>query len=506
MQAFLERVESINHLVNGFVWGTPTLCLFMLVGVLMTIITKGFQFSHLGHWMKSTIGSVWQKDVSGKVEAKGEISQFQALCTALAATAGVGNIAGVATAIASGGPGAVFWMWMAAVVGGMTNYAEKTLGIFYRRKNAEGEWTSGPMYYLVDGLGSQKGCYILGKVLAVLFSIFTLLASFGIGNASQINTIATNMKMAFSIPHWVSGGMLMILAGLVIMGGLKRLAAVTEKMLPIMAIGYILGVVIIVASHAERIIPAFQAIFSFAFGLKAMGGAALGVAIKNAVTWGAKRGIFSNEAGLGSSVMLHSTSNAREPARQGMWGIFEVFADTIVICTCTAMVILTSGLIDLETGVMLIEAEQTVLVAKVFFTALGRIGSGFVAIAILLFAFSSILGWSYYGTKAWEYLFGTRSVIIYKVIFVPFILLGATMSLDLAWSISDTFNGLMAMPNLIGLLALSPVVVKITRNYVARTFQNSADAPILSYDPAIQQEQAQALEEDHNHCINVRCK
>ena len=459
----------------------------------MTVLTKGFQFSHFGYWVKNTIGSVFQKHVSGKVKEKGEISQFQALCTALAATVGVGNIAGVATAIVSGGPGAIFWMWLAALVGSMTHYSEAVLGIYYRRRNDEGEWTGGAMYYLEDGLGGRRGCKGLGKALAVLFSFFAVTASFGIGNASQINTISTNMASAFSIPPWVTGVVLMVLAGLVIVGGIKRIAAVTEKVVPFMVIIYIVGALALVACHAGNIGPAFASIFSFAFGLRAVGGAAVGVAVKSAVTWGFKRGVFSNEAGLGSSVMVHSASNVKEPVRQGMWGIFEVFADTIVVCTLTALVVLTSGLVDLETGAMLTSSEKSVLVAEAFAGVFGRVGSSFIAIAILLFAFSTVLGWSYYGTKAWEYLFGTKATIIYKVMFVLFVVVGATMSLDLAWDISDTFNGLMAIPNLIGVIALSPVVVKITRNYIARVFKGSPEEPVLSHDPAIQREQAAAM-------------
>lgn len=488
-----DRIADINGAINGFVWGIPCLTLLIATGVLMTVLTKGFQFSHFAHWFKNTIGSIFHKNVSAHVEDKGSISQFQALCTALAATVGVGNIAGVATAIASGGPGAIFWMWVAAIFGSMTNYSENVLGIYFRRKNSRGEWAGGAMYYLRDGLGSYKGFKQIGRVLAVLFSIFAVLASFGIGNSSQVNTIATNMTSAFSIPAWVTGIVLMIMAGLVIVGGIKRIASVTEKIVPFMVVFYILGALIIIVLNAGNILPAFGAIFSFAFGFKAIGGAAIGIAVKNAVTWGFKRGVFSNEAGLGSSVMVHSASNVKEPVRQGMWGIFEVFADTIIVCTLTALVVLTSGLVDLTTGEMLTDAVDSVLVADAFSRVFGYAGSAFIAVAILLFAFSTVLGWSYYGTKAWEYLFGTKATMIYKVIFVLFIIVGATMSLDLAWDISDTFNGLMSIPNLIGVLSLSPLVMKITQNYVARKLKGSSDAPLLSAHADIQKEHEEAV-------------
>ncbi|MFI3226229.1 MAG: alanine/glycine:cation symporter family protein [Clostridia bacterium] len=489
----LDTIASINGTINSFVWGIPVLSLLILTGVLMTILTKGFQFSHVAHWCKHTIGSVFKKDVSGKNTDASSISQFQALCTALAATVGVGNIAGVATAIVSGGPGAIFWMWIAAIFGTMTNFSENVLGIYYRRKNMNNEWAGGAMYYLANGVGSYNGCKQIGKILATLFGIFAVMASFGIGNASQVNTISSNMTSAFGIPNYVTGIVLMVLAGLVIVGGIKRIASVTEKVVPTMVVLYLIGAVIVVISHASLIGAAFESIFAFAFGIRAIVGGAIGAAVKNAVVWGFKRGVFSNEAGLGSSVMVHSASNVKEPVRQGMWGIFEVVADTLVVCTLTALIILTSGLVDLQTGALLTDAEGSVLVSNAFANVFGPAGSAFIAIAILLFAFSTVLGWSYYGTKAWEYLFGTKSTMIYKVVFVLFVFVGATMSLDLAWDISDTFNGLMAIPNLIGVVALSPLVLKITKNYVDRNLKGLKVAPMLNADAKIQKAEAEAL-------------
>ena len=495
----VDIIAAVNDAVNGVVWGVPMLVLIVGTGILLTCRTKFFQLSHAGHVLKTTILSVFEKDSQSRDKSgKKSISQFQALCTALAATIGVGNIAGVAAAIAAGGPGAVFWMWVSAFFGMMTNYSENVLGIYYRRKNIHGEWSGGAMYYLRDGLGAKPGCKVIGSVLATLFACFCVLASFGIGNMSQVNTIASNMHSSFGVPPMVTGIALMILAAVVIIGGVKRIASVAEAIVPFMAIVYVLGALVIFFINISKAGAIFGAIFSYAFGFKALGGAVIGVAIRNAVTWGFKRGVFSNEAGLGSSVMVHSASNVKEPVTQGMWGIFEVFADTIVVCTLTAFAILASGLIDLDTGAKLTDAVDTALVAQAFSNAFGVLGGPFIAIAILLFAFTTVLGWSFYGTKAFEYLFGTKATIGYKVVFVVFIAFGAVMKLDLAWDLSDTFNGLMALPNLIGVLALSGTVVKITRNYLARTFGGSKEEPMLSAFPDVQKEQAQALGREGN--------
>ncbi len=493
----IELITQVNSAVNGFVWGIPMLVLLVGTGILMTVLTKVFQISHIGYWLSHTLGSIFTDKHITEHTGKDDhsISQFQSLCTALAATIGTGNIVGVASALLYGGPGAIFWMWIVAFFGMMTNYSENVLGIYYRRKNEKDEWSGGAMYYLRDGLGSKKGMKQVGAVLAVLFSIFCLLASFGIGNMSQINSIAGNMLAAFNIPKIVTGVVLMILAGLVVVGGIKRIASVTEKLVPFMAILYIVGALIVCIVHAGSIGPAFMAIFKGAFAMKAVGGGIVGSGVKMAVTWGMKRGVFSNEAGLGSSVMVHSSSNVKEPVRQGMWGIFEVFADTIVVCTLTALTVLTSGIIDLDTGAVLSSSEGSALVGEAFATVFGNLGPAFIAIAILLFAFSTVLGWSHYGTKAFEYLFGSSATIIYRVIFIIFILCGATMSLDLAWDLSDTFNGLMAIPNLIGVLSLSPVVMKITANYVQRHMKGEDVEPMLSAFPEIQEEQAKNLDE-----------
>ena len=487
----LETITNANGFVNGIVWGPAGLALLFCTGLIMSLRTGFFQFGHFGYWMKNTIGAIFtNKNITAHTEKEDKaISQFQSLCTALAATIGTGNIVGVATAIISGGPGSIFWMWVMAILGMMTNYSENVLGIFYRRKNAAGEWSGGAMYYLSDGLGSKKGCKKLGRVLAVLFACFCVLASFGIGNMSQINSIAGNMNAAFQVPNLVTGILLMVLSALVILGGLKRVAAVTEKVVPVMALFYIVGALTVVLTHVTSIPAALVSIFKGAFAMKAAGGGVLGYGVSRAITWGFKRGAFSNEAGLGSSVMVHSSSNVKEPVQQGMWGIFEVFADTIVVCTLTALVILTSGFVDLDTGHMLTDVQGSALVGQAFSTVFGAFGPKFIAVAILLFAYSTVLGWSHYGTKAFEYLFGTRASRGYQLVFVVMVVVGATMKLDLAWDLSDTFNGLMMVPNLIGVLSLSGTVAKITKNYVDRKFHGKSLEPMWSAFAAYQAEE-----------------
>lgn len=352
------------------------------------------------------------------------------------------------------------------------------------------------MYYLTDGLGAKPGCKTLGKVLAVLFSLFCALASFGIGNIAQVNSIASNMTAAFGIPAQATGLVLMAVTGLVVMGGLKRVAAVTEKLVPFMALTYIVGSLVVIAVNAELLPAAFASIFKGAFAVRAVGGGVVGYGIKSAVTWGFKRGAFSNEAGLGSSVMVASCANVKEPVQQGMWGVFEVFADTLVVCTLTALTVLTSGLVDLETGAMLTDVVETAIVGQAFGAVFGSFGPKFIAFAILLFAYSTVLGWSHYGTTAVEYLFGSKASVVYKVLFVGLTFFSATMSLKLAWDLSDTFNGLMMLPNLIGVLALSGTVAKITRNYLDRTFHHADLEPMYSAFPEYQAGQEAAAAED----------
>jgi len=507
MNSFVEAITNVNNAINSVVWNYGV---FLLVGVglLLTVVTKVFQVSHLGHWWRETIGSLFQKDSkSTKKTDKKTISQFQALCTALAATVGTGNIAGVAAAIVIGGPGAVFWMWVAAFLGMMTNFSENVLGIYYRRKNADGEWSGGAMYYLTDGLGKKKGMAVPAKILAILFACFAILASFGIGNMGQVNKIVLNMESAFfQNVEWTLGGInminlciglvLLVIGALIIIGGLQRIAAVAERIVPFMAIAYVVLGLVVVGVNYDMILPAIASIFKFAFGVKAVGGAAAGIALKTIIVQGCKRGVFSNEAGLGSSVMVHSSSNVKEPVRQGMWGIFEVFFDTMIVCTMTALIALTSGAIDLTTGLAAEGTNDATLISHAFGNLFGKPGEWFIAVAMLLFAFTTVLGWSQYGSKAVEYLFGTKGVKVYKVIFVLMIVSGAVMTSSLAWDISDTFNGLMMIPNLIGVVVLFPLVMKITKNYVDRKIAKKDVKPILSYDPEIQAETEKNLDQE----------
>jgi len=508
----LDIITNVNDSINGFVWGMFGLALLIGTGILMTVLTRVFQISHLGHWWKNTIGSLFTKKVLSHSKEKGSISPFQALCTALAATVGTGNIAGVAAAICIGGAGAVFWMWVAAFFGMMTNYSENVLGMFFRRRNKNGEWSGGAMYYLAEGFGAKKGMKIPAKILAILFSIFTMLAAFGIGSMGQVNKIVANVASAFdvkalssinvfggvSLYNLLLGIVLVILTALITLGGLKRIANVAEKIVPFMVVLFVAGSLVIIGVNYDAILPAFKAIFVNAFSPIAAVGGGVGVIISKVMTQGFKRGVFSNEAGLGSSVMVHSNSNIKEPVKQGMWGIFEVFADTMVVCTMTALVVLTSGAYDLASGAIMEGYTDATLVGGAFNTVFGwgGIGGKFIAIAMFLFAFTTVLGWSHYGSKAWEYLFGAKSVVVFKIIHVCTIIFGAIMTSSLAWDISDTFNGLMMFPNLIGVVVLCPLVVKITKNYVDRRIKKKDVAPILSYDPEIQKEMEQGLDEE----------
>ncbi len=513
----LDKIAEINGGINGVVWGLLGLALLIGTGIIVTLCTKVFQISHIGLWFKNTLGSLFKKEVIKHRKEKGTISPFQALCTALAATVGTGNIAGVAAAICIGGAGAVFWMWVAAFFGMMTNYAENVLGIYFRRKNAKNEWSGGAMYYLQDGLGAKKGCKWIGKVLAVLFCVFTMLASFGIGSMGQVNKIVANVASAFNVESLSSqtflgtslynillGGVVMLFTAIITLGGVKRIANVAEKIVPFMVVLFVLGSLVIIGINYKAIFPAFEAIFKNAFApesfVKSAGGGLLGSVIATTITQGFKRGVFSNEAGLGSSVMVHSNSSVKEPAKQGMWGIFEVFADTMVVCTMTALVILTSGglnggVFNAKTGEIAANYTDATLVGGAFNEVFGwaNMGEKFVAIAMFLFAFTTILGWSHYGSKAWEYLFGAKTTIIFRIIHVCTIIFGAVLTSSLAWDISDTFNGLMMIPNLIGVLILVPLVVKITKNFIDRKVKKKDVKPILSYDPAIQVEAEAAI-------------
>ncbi len=515
----LDKIAEINGSINGVVWGIFGLALLVGTGIIVTCCTKFFQVTKLGLWWKNTIGNMFSKEVLKHRKEKGTISPFQALCTALAATVGTGNIAGVAAAICIGGAGAVFWMWVAAFFGMMTNYAENTLGIYFRRKNSKGEWSGGAMYYLQDGLGGYKyedknskaSFKNLGKILAVLFCIFAMLASFGIGSMGQVNKIVANVADAFkveslaniqvfdgiSLYNVIIGVVVMILTAIITLGGVKRIANVAEKIVPFMVVLFVVGSLVIIGINYDAILPAFKAIFVNAFKTESFVGGGIGGVII-AITNGFKRGVFSNEAGLGSSVMVHSNSSVKEPVKQGMWGIFEVFADTMIVCTMTALVVLTSGgleggVFNVKTGEIAAGLSDATLVGGAFDTVFPGFGKGFIAVAMFLFAFTTILGWSHYGSKAWEYLFGAKTTFVFRIIHVCTIIFGAVLTSSLAWDISDTFNGLMMIPNLIGVLFMLPLVVKITKNYVDRKVKKKDVKPILSYDENIQAEAEEAI-------------
>ncbi len=494
MDKFLEMIEKINGMVNGWVWGPVMLVFLVGTGIILTCGLKFFQIGKIGLWMKSTFGTLFKKSEKTNKDSKA-ISSFQALCTALGGTVGVGNVVGVTTAIVAGGPGAIFWMWIAAFFGMMTKYAEIVLGIFYRKKTKDGEWLGGAMVYLKEGFSGKKGLKTIGSILGVLFAVFCILASFGIGNMSQINTIAANFEQTFTIPAVVTGVILMALMAFMALGGLKRVASFTELLVPFMSIFYIIGALVIVVLNFGQIGSAFAAIFKGAFGLNAIAGGAVGTAIMLAAQKGIARGVFSNEAGLGSSALVHSAADVKEPAKQGVWGVFEVFVDTIIICSLTALVILTSGVIDLSTGLVaetFANDASSVLVTKAFQNTFGVAGGWFATIAIFFFAISTVIGWFIYGSKSCEFLFGKTTTDVYRAIFISMVMVGATMDLSLAWDISDTFNGLMAIPNLIGLLILSGTVFKITKNYLAR-LKGEQIKPILSAYDDIQAEMEKEL-------------
>lgn len=515
MGEIMKTVENINGAINDLIWLKIGIFLLIGTGIFLTAATGFFQLTHIGHWFKETIGGLFNKKsyaISG-----GSVSQFQALCTTLAATIGVGNIAGVADAIVIGGPGAVFWMWVAAFFGMMTGYSENLLGVYFRQRSANGEWSGGAMYYLKYGLGSIE-CRSkilssllkkLGKILAVLFAYFCVLASLGIGNMGQVDKIVANIELAIDFPVlssrviYSSGGqaitlysltiglVIMLAAGLIILGGLKRIASFAEKIVPIMVILFVSGSVFIILANCGKIGDAFATILVTAFKPSAIFGGGCGFTVSRVITAGFKRGVFSNEAGLGSSTIINSSSNVKEPVKQGMWSIFQVFTDTMVVCTLTALTILTSGVYDLKTGAITENgATGSTLVTAAFNRVLSfgnfDFGGIFVAVAILLFAFTTLIGWSHYGARAFEYLFGTKYTTVYKIVFVATIVLGAVMTSSIAWDISDTFNGLMMIPSLIGIILLSKTVVRVTRNYIDRRLKGKDIAPLLSFHENIQ--------------------
>ena len=458
-------LDFITGPLNTLAWMYILLPCVFFGGLFFTIRNKGMQFTKFGHAMKNTIGKIFEKQEAGE----GAVTPFQAVTTALAATVGTGNIVGTSQAIALGGYGALFWLWVAALLGMIIKYSEVTLSIAYRERNAKGDWVGGPMYYIVKGMGKNW------KWLATLFAIFATLASFGIGNLSQANSIVGSVNGAITafFPaaadksatiSLVVGILLAVFTALALLGGIKRIGKVTELLVPFMSIFYILFTVTVIVSNIGGIGDAFQKILVGAFTPKAVLGAGSGILLKETVVWGLRRSAFSNEAGLGSAAIAHAAAETKGPVQQGLYGIFEVFVDTIVICTLTGMSIIISG-VNIEFGVK----PGSELITAAFATVFGdKFASLFVAVALMLFAFSTILGWALYGTRCVEYLFGLKATKLYQLIFIPMVVVGATTSLDIVWDVADTFNGLMAIPNFVALFALSGTVSKLTKEYVSQ--------------------------------------
>ena len=467
----VDFITNMNSTINGFVWGLPMMVLILGVGVYLSIRCGFPQFRHFLHIMKNTIGKAFEKTE----KTEGSVSPFKAMCTALAASIGTGNIAGVSGAIAIGGPGAVFWMWLSALLGMCTKFSEVTLAIKYRERNKEGDWVGGPMYYITNGLG--KGW----KWLACLFATFGALAAFGIGNMTQINTIAGTINTAISgfIPTtesqqtviaWVVAIICALICAIVLLGGIQRLADVCSLLVPVMAVIYIVAALAVIVVNASAIPEAFSAIFVGAFNPASIAGGLAGVGIKTALTKGVGRGIFSNEAGLGSAPIAHAAADVDHPVKQGIYGVFEVFMDTIVVCTMTALVVLLGvGVQNIEYGTD-IGANLTI---KGFESVFGSgIPAVAVAVCLALFALSTVLTWALYGSRCVEYLFGYKASKVYQVIFCLFACIAGTVELSLAWAIADTLNGLMAIPNLIALALLSPVVIKLSKEYFSQVKAN----------------------------------
>jgi len=450
--------------LNTFAWMYTFLPFAIAGGAYLTIRSGGVQFRHFGHAMKNTVGKIFKKQEAGT----GAVTPRQALTTALSATVGTGNIVGTSQAIALGGYGAVFWLWLAALVGMCTKYSEIVLAIKYRERDEKGDWVGGPMYYITKGLGKNW------KWLAVLFAVFATLACFGIGNMSQVNSITGSVIGAVSAftavspgvelaLKWIMGISLALLVAAILWGGIKRIGAVTEALIPFMSVMYIIFTLVVVIAHAGNIGDAFVKIFSTAFTPQAMFGASTGIVLKQTIIWGLRRSAFSNEAGLGSAAIAHAAADTKGPVNQGLYGIFEVFIDTIVICTLTALALICSG-IDLGFGTKPGSELITAALATVFGDKLAAL---FVAFALMLFAFSTVLGWSLYGTRCVQYLFGLKGVKVFQVIFVIVVVVGCVSPLSVVWDLADTFNGLMAIPNFVGLFALSGVVAAETKKYFA---------------------------------------
>ena len=456
----IEIIEKINGALNTFIWGVPAMVAIIGVGLYLSIRTGFVQIRKFGHALKNTIGKIFKKSDA----SEGAITPFQAVCTALAATVGTGNIAGVAGAIALGGPGAVFWMWISALLGMCTKFSEVVLAVKFRERSSEGDYVGGPMYYIKNGLGKKW------MWLAYAYAAFGVLAVFGTGNATQVNTIvqAINAPLLsygllseahLGTTNLIIGIALAIIVALTLLGGIKRIGKVTEKLVPIMALLFIILGIGLIIMKIDQVPAAFAMIFQGAFTPRAVTGGIVGsffLSMRNGVA----RGIFSNEAGLGTGSIAHACADTEDPVEQGMFGIFEVFMDTIVICTMTALVILLSG-VDITFG----KAAGAELTIAGFTSVYGNWVSIFTAVAMFCFAFSTILGWGLYGERCAEFLFGSKIRMPFRFVYSMVAILGATVDLGLIWGISDTCNGFMAVPNLIGVFLLSPVIFRVLKEH-----------------------------------------
>jgi AGCS family alanine or glycine:cation symporter len=444
--------------IDGFLWGYLLVFLLLATGVFLTFVLRGIQFRQLGPALHLAL--IKRKEPT----SEGDISHFQALMTALAATVGTGNIVGVATAIAAGGPGALFWMWITALFGMATKYSEALLGVKYRHRDAAGEMSGGPAFYLTNGIGGN-----LGRVLGIAFALFAAIAAFGIGNMVQSNATATAVNNVTSVPNWVTGVVLVVLAGAVILGGIKSIGRVTAFFVPFMAVFYMIGAAVVLVVNIDRVPAAVALVVSDAFTGTAATGGFIGAGVAAAIRFGVARGLFSNESGLGTGGIAAAAAQTTVPARQALVSMTQTFIDTIVICSFT-------GIAIVSTGVWTESDDPGELTQLAFGQALGSVGPGLVALGLAFFAFSTLLGWAYYGERNLEYLFGRAAVFPYRLVFIAAIFVGTVRELENLFLISDLMNGMMALPNLIGLLLLSGVVVRETRAYFAAA-AGGPDAP-----------------------------
>ena len=440
-------IQQVIGAMGSFLWGPPMLGVFLFTGAYLTLRSRGFPWRRFGLWNKLTFGSLFQAKKSSDAHS---ISQWQALTSGLAACLGTGNIVGVATALSLGGPGAIFWMFVSAALGTMTICAENILGIKYRKRLANGDWMGGPMGYLAHGLGA--------KTMAGVYAALLGLAAFGIGNMTQANAMAEAAAQSLHIPPWVTGVVVAALVGLVIFGGVKRIGRMTEFLVPIMTGLFMVASVIVLVAHRGALPGTLNLIMREAFAVSSIAGGAAGFGIKKALRYGIARGVFSNEAGLGSSAVIHAAADVKDPALQGMWGIAEVFIDTLLLCTVTALVFLSSGAFDSGlTGVCMASAA--------FASVFGDWGTHFVSLSIALFAFATLAGWSYFGEQGARWLFGEKSQRPYRVLYLAAIVVGCVMKLETVWAVADIFNGLMAIPNLLGVLLLGGQAIRELRRF-----------------------------------------